>query len=147
MAQEKEGGSGEIAGPHTIETWIEGVDAGWPAGDVGRMIIHGLPRWFHGLTAAQQREALGREPRTTGTKWDALLAAMVEHLAELHGHPVPEWVNEPHRFLDETWVVAKTQEIRIESLWFSPPAFIRHGAIPDPLDLDHRGGERHGWVP
>ena len=44
MAQEKEGGSGEIAGPHTIETWIEGVDAGWPAGDVGRMIIHGLPR-------------------------------------------------------------------------------------------------------
>ena len=27
MAQEKEGGSGEIGGPHTIETWIEGVDA------------------------------------------------------------------------------------------------------------------------
>ena len=114
MAQEKEGGSGEIGGPHTIETWIEGVEAGWPEGDIGRMIIHGLPRWFHALTAARQREALGREPRTTGTKWDALLAAMVEHLAELHGHPVPEWVNEPQRFLDETWVVAKTQEIRIE---------------------------------
>ena len=30
---------------------------------------------------------------------------------------------------------------------YAPAAFIRHGALPDPRDLDARGGERHAWAP
>ena len=29
---------------------------------------------------------------------------------------------------------------------YSPGAFIRHGAIPDPRELDARGGERFDWM-
>ena len=79
--------------------------------------------------------------------WDALMAAVVEHLATLHGHEVPEWVNERERFLDVPWIVSRLPLIRQESLAFAPAAFIRHGALPDPRDLDARGGERHAWAP
>ncbi len=78
----------------------------------------------------------------THTKWDALLAAMVEHLARLHGHEQPAWVDEPERFLDSPWVLSPVPVIRMEALMFAPAAFLRHGAIPDPRDLDDRGGER-----
>ena len=30
---------------------------------------------------------------------------------------------------------------------FAPAAFLRHGAVPDPRDLDARGGERYEWTP
>ena len=30
---------------------------------------------------------------------------------------------------------------------FAPAAFLRYGAIPDPADLDERGGERYEWLP
>ncbi len=134
------------AAGRTLETWLEGVRQGWPDDDVGRLIVHGLPRWFHALDRTRQTEVLEERPGRTGSKWDALLAATVEHLCDLHGHPVPVWVDEPERFLEETWVLATTPVIRRESLLYAPPAFIRHGAIPDPADLDERGGERFAWV-
>ena len=71
---------------------------------------------------------------------------MVEHVAWLHGHAPPAWVDEPERFLDSTWVVSPLPSIRMDSLMFAPAAFLRHGAIPDPRDLDRRGGERYEWI-
>ena len=130
----------------TLETWIEGVKQGRSEHHIKRMVVCGLPRWFNRLTRSEQREALNRRPTLTGTRWDVLLSAMAEHLAELHDHPIPAWVNEPERFLETTWVLSDVEQIRLESLWYSPPAFIRHGAIPDPADLDRRGGEKHDWI-
>ena len=106
-----------------------------------------LPPSFHGRGAAEQREALEGHVPLTGTKWDALLAAMVEQVAWLYGHERPAWVDEPERFLDTTWVVSANRVTRKNSLKHAPPAFRRHGAIPDPRDLDRRGGERFEWVP
>lgn len=34
----------------------------------------------------------------------------------------------------------------VVTLYYSD-AFIRHSALPDPLDLDSRGGETHEWPP
>ena len=127
--------------------YVEGIREGWSEDDVGRAIVHDLPRRFHALSPERQREELARRVPLTHTRWDALIAAMVEHVAWLHGHPAPEWVDEPERFLEITWVMAHTRQARLESVWYSPPAFIRHGAIPDPRDLDHRGGERRAWLP
>lgn len=53
------------------------------------MLMHDLPRWFHQLPPAAQVEALQVRPELTGTHWDALLAALVEHVARLHDHPAP----------------------------------------------------------
>ena len=131
----------------TLSAYIEGIPKGWPESDIQRMIVCGLPRGFHARNAEEQRAALAEPVPLTGTKWDALLAAMVEHLSRLHGHEVPAWVDEPERFLDSTWVVSPVPVIKMQSLMFAPAAFLRHGAIPDPRDLDSRGGERHEWVP
>ena len=55
------------------------------------MLVHHLPRWFHRLAAADQVEALQVRPELTGTRWDALLAALAEHVARLYGHPAPDF--------------------------------------------------------
>ena len=34
----------------------------------------------------------------------------------------------------------------MESLKYAPAAFQRHGALPDPRDLDRRGGEPRDWT-
>ena len=113
-----------------------------------RVLIHQLPREFHSLSHAEQAEALAGRPELTGVQpWDAFLAAVVEHIAWLHGHPVPAWVDEPERFLDRPWLAARTRRDSFEFVLFAPGAFIRHGALPDPRDLDARGGEKHEWVP
>lgn len=67
-----------------------------------------LPRSFHARSEEEQREALATRVPLTGTKWDALIAAIVEHVAWLHGHERPAWVDERERFLDSTWVLADT---------------------------------------
>lgn len=110
-------------------------------------LMHQLPRQFHGLSGAEQATALLDRPPLTATRWDALLAAVVEHIARLHGHAVPDWVNEPERFLDIPWVISTNRVIAADSVLYAPGAFIRHGALPDPSDLNPRGGERHAWVP
>ena len=86
-------------------------------------------------------------PPLTGTRWDALLAAVVEHIARLHGHRVPPWGNEPARFLEVPWVISTNRVVAADSVLYSPGAFIRHSVFPDPADLDVRGGERHAWLP
>ena len=137
-----------MGGPRlSLAVYIEGIVEGWPEVDIERWIVHDLPRQFHARSAAEQREALAERVPLTHTKWDALIAAMVEHVAWLHGHEPPAWVDEPERFLDSTWVVSPLRTIRMESLMFAPAAFLRHGAIPDPRDLDRRGGERYEWTP
>lgn len=122
----------------------------WPEDDVWRYryLIHQLPREFHSLSQAEQAAALLERPELTGQRrWDSFLAAIVEHIARLHDHPVPAWVDEPGRFLERPWVVAETRLAGWDSVLFAPAAFIRHGVLPDPRDLDGRGGEKHEWLP
>ncbi len=107
----------------------------------------GSPRRFHSVSRELQAAALLEPPSLSGTRWDSLLAAVVEHLAWLHGHPIPAWVNEPERFLEMPWVIPRNRTMASDAVLYAPAAFIRHGALPDPLDLDARGGERFAWVP
>ena len=145
-----------VAGPRTegyelpplvLADFLRGIEEGWPEEDTARWIVCQLPRSFHARSAEEQYEALRARVPLTGTKWDALIAAMVEHVAWLHGHERPGWVDERERFLDSTWVLADTPWAQLYSVMFAPAAFLRHGAIPDPRDLDARGGERFGWTP
>lgn len=108
-----------------------------------RMIVRDLPRRFHSASRDRQAYALAEAPRLTGTKWDALLAATAEHIAILHDHPIPPWCDEAARFLDIPWVPSALPGVNRPCYWIdSPGAFLRHGALPDPWDLDARGGER-----
>ena len=108
-----------------------------------RMIIHDLPRRFHAASRNVQASMLLERPPLTEQRWDALLAATAEHLAILHGHPAPKWIDEPERFLRIPWIVgSKHYTVLARSIIDNPPPFYRHGVLPDPRDLDARGGER-----
>ncbi len=133
--------------PLSLRDFTAAISAGWGDTDLKRGILHDLPRRLHGLDPKRQAEVLAERPELTGTRWDALLAATVEHLAELHGHAIPDWVNEPERFLTITWLLSDVPAIQRNARVYAPAAFIRHGALPDPRDLDERGGERHEWSP
>ena len=111
MNDDLEGVTGTGRG-FSLSDYIEGIEAGWPEDDIYRWIVCGLPRNFVWRGAAEQRAALAERVPLTHTKWDALLAAMVEHVAWLHGHERPAWVDEPERFLDSTWVVSPLPSIR-----------------------------------
>lgn len=57
-------------------------------------------------------------------RFDAALAALVEHHLTIGRLPVPDWVREPSRFLSEPWVVSPytdTEDV--------PKAFRRHGVL------------------
>ena len=73
-------------------------------------------------------------PAPTGDRrFDAYIAALVDHHLSRKRLPIPEWVHEPDRFLDEPWTVDRFADPDIESA--TPPAFRRHGVLLDRADL------------
>lgn len=73
-------------------------------------------------------------PGPTGDdRFDAFIAALVEHRLAEEGLPVPEWVDEPSRFLDETWVVDPVAPPAEHAQ--TPTAFGRHGVVVHPDEL------------
>jgi transcriptional regulator with XRE-family HTH domain len=73
-------------------------------------------------------------PAPTGdTRYDAYVAALVEHHLVAEHLPIPAWVEEPSRILDEPWIVDRFAEPDVEST--TPPAFRRHGVLVDAVEL------------
>ena len=68
---------------NALADYARGVSEGWSEDTLARMMIHDRPRALASLTNAQQSRVLDQAPPLTKTRWDALLAAMAEHLAEL----------------------------------------------------------------
>ena len=130
----------------TILTRCAGeIQAKLDEGATLRIIMRGIPRTFGNIGIRERERTLEVPPGLTGTKWDALLAAIAEHIAWLGGYPRPAWVDEPQRFNDPPKSYTKVR--KSDAVCYSPGAFIRHGTFADPKDLDARGGERHAWVP
>ena len=111
-----------------------------------RAVIRDLPRKLHAMTREERHRVLHVRPTPSGTRWNALIGGMVEHVAWLNGWENPAWNEAPEWFLAPTWFVTDSPAIRVDAAMYSPGAFIRHGAIPDPLELDARGGERFNWM-
>ena len=94
-----------------------------------------LSRHFHSLAGAEQAAALLVLPLLTGSRWDALLAALVEHAARLHRDSVPEWINEPASFLYASRVISADRAVAADSVPCAPARFIPHGVFSDARDL------------
>ena len=135
-------------GRMSLAEYARAVEAGWTKDELMRAILHELPRRLERLTPEERTRVLTERPPLTATRWDALIAATAEHVAGLHGLSPPAWTDEPERFVDLPWVLPEPEldDMRQDALWYAPAAFIRHGVLPDPRDLDRRGGERHDWV-
>ena len=120
--------------------------AGWDATTLERLIVKGLTRYYHGIDNEARRALAAAEPPLTGTLWDAVIAATVEHACTTHGAEVPAWTQAPERFLKRPWVFRRGTIQRGTALANAPAAFIRHNTFIEPRNLDERGGERHVWA-
>ena len=76
---------------------------------------------------------LKNRPHLTNTKWDAAMAAVMEHVSVTHGYDKPTWVDEPERFLSEP-VKLTSFETDTDLAW-QPGAFLRRGVSIDGRDL------------
>ncbi len=63
-------------------------------------------------------------------RFDAAIAALVEHHLANDNLPIPHWVNEPSKFLDQEWTVSRFTERED-----CPRAFQRHGVIISESEL------------
>ena len=132
-----------------VMTCATGVREGWNRGELFKLVISGIARQFRHVDEPTREQLLVARPPLTGTPWDALLAAVVEHVATLHGHEPPAWVDEPERFRQRptgtgvSWRTTST--MAINGLACAPAAFLRHGVVTDPRDLDERAGELECW--
>ena len=126
-----------------VADYVDVIENGRDDRERYRMLIRDLPRRFHAAGRPLQELSLREVPKLTGTRWDALLAAVAEHMAILHDLPIPEWVDEPRRFLRIPWMPLHPLPALYASAFIdSPGAFVRHGTLIDPSELDARGGER-----
>ena len=126
------------------DTYAKGVEEGWNDVELYRLIVRQLQRSFDSGTEADRRAMLSNRPRLTGTKWDAAIAAVIEHTARVHGYQPPTWVDEPERFLAEP-VKLTNLKTDSDSAW-QPGAFLRHGVSIDSRDLDWRTGDGRQWT-
>jgi hypothetical protein len=69
-------------------------------------------------------------PETVGDpRFDALLAAIAEHLSAEHGSESPPWVGHASRFLETWWFVAGMKSLEADALVHSPISFARRGVF------------------
>src|SRR5262245_16092567 len=82
-----------------------------------------------------QRELVCAEPAPLGDdRWDALLAALAEHLNAQLDLGAPAWTES--RVLQEAWFPGELTVQRAEALVSAPAAFRKHGVYISAHDLD-----------
>lgn len=62
-------------------------------------------------------------------RFDALLAALAEHLCAEKGTESPAWVGHESRFLDTWWFVAGMKSLEADAIVHSPISFARRGVF------------------
>jgi len=84
--------------------------------------------------ADRQVPLLQAEPAPVGDdRWDALLAALSEHLCAQHDLAPPQWTE--HRMLQHAWFPSQLPTKRADALVWAPAAFRKHGVFLSAHDL------------
>jgi len=98
--------------------------AGGVHGAFDRAVREFLDTW-QSLSAGERSEALAAEPRHLDPIKDAYLAALAEHLALSERVGVPDWTEQPGRFLSEPFFAGGLESLKAILLVESPLAFRR----------------------
>jgi hypothetical protein len=80
---------------------------------------------FYSGASDMRARAISSAPARIGPIPDAYLAAVAEHLALRFDLPIPEWVEEPHRFLAKPFFAGGLETLKAILLVESPLAFRR----------------------
>jgi hypothetical protein len=99
-----------------------------------RLVVEFLKEFHHEPVAAHQR-LLADEPVPTGDeRWDALFAALAEHLTMRDGQGAPAW--SASRGLRRFWFPFDTPGLRAQALVHAPAAFRRRGVFVADYEID-----------
>lgn len=99
---------------------------------------------FYGADASTRTAALVGTPPPIGPVHDAYLAAVAEHLARKYELAIPQWVDDPQRFLDKPFFAGGLETLKAILLVESPLAFRRRqifvsaNALSRPRENDAR---------
>jgi transcriptional regulator with XRE-family HTH domain len=74
-------------------------------------------------------------PTTGSAQYDALLASVVEHSLSQRKLPIPKWVHEDSRRLDERWIVDSNEANEKAIAKVTPRAFLKHNVLIDQREL------------
>lgn len=76
-------------------------------------------------------------PGLTGeTRWDALIAAVVEDESATRDVPPPYWTDEKSRFVRPLWYLSDNKALHAWELAAAPGAFVRHGVLAARAELE-----------
>ncbi|MHB1533317.1 MAG: hypothetical protein ACYC1D_01640 [Acidimicrobiales bacterium] len=126
-------------GPPRVRRGALGADA--LAGKIAAALAGGEDgepwRWllqfvddFRGSSSAGRAILVEAVPPVTGDRrYDAAIAALVEHLCAGAGMVAPAWTGDPERFAEPWWFVAGLPGYRAAALRDSPISFKRHGVF------------------
>ena len=131
---------------HRLEELLQEVEKGGSETSIERVLVKGFLREYHDATGEGRKALVEASPRRSGTVWDAVVAAAIEHACEMHDEPIPAWTQEPGRFLEEPWTACRLPISHATAFWNAPAAFIRHNTFIEPRNLDERTGEKHVWA-
>jgi hypothetical protein len=93
---------------------------------------------FRSVDSDMQYELVREPSQLTGDpRFDAFLAATVEHLAFHASLPIPRWAAERDTLLPRFWFPSPYETTRVQAMVESPAAFRRRGIFIEESDL-HR---------
>jgi hypothetical protein len=97
--------------------------------DARRSAFYFVPQ-FDSATPKERLQMVEQSPPPTGdARYDALLAALVEHLCARWDMPTPVWADEPERFVEPWWFVSGLRSLHATALVQSPISFARRGVF------------------
>ena len=127
-----------------LDEYAEGIRSGWTGTELYHLIVENLPRQWDESGDDDRRLLVQKAPPLTGTAWDALIAAIIEHLTDRNRDARPAWVDEIDRFADEPTQMAPERMTHADEFQ-CPAAFIRHGTLIDPRTLKRPSAEETAW--
>ncbi len=91
---------------------------------------------FYNAAPETRAAMIAERPDLTGEpRFDAYLAALAEYLAVHYELPVPAWVEEPERFLEQWWFPTQFRSLHAMAIVQSPASFRRRGIFVDQTEF------------
>jgi len=93
-------------------------------------VLHDFGLVWHDAPKTDRLLLVEAEPPSIDDRWDAFLAAYVEHHCWHDDLTTPSWVFDERRYLSSFWFPGPNlASLRVESIVHSPAAFEAHGIL------------------
>lgn len=106
--------------------WLRDADDEWRL----RIVLHDFGLLWQQTDRHQRLSLVADEPEPLGARWDAFLAAWVEHNCLHDELQAPDWVFGDSRYLESFWYPGRDlPALRAEAIVHSPAAFEVRGVL------------------